>query len=104
MSKNKGGARFNEGKLQYSLLTPEMLEGIGKVMMMGAEKYGRDNWLKGLPWMSCYDSMMRHVEAWRKGEDADKESGLPHIAHALTNLAFLLTYIQRGLGEDNREK
>jgi hypothetical protein len=38
---------------------------------------------------------MRHLEAWRGGETRDKESDLPHLAHAMTNLAFLLHFEEK---------
>lgn len=35
------------------------------------------------------DALYRHLEAFRSGETLDPESSLHHLAHALTNLAFL---------------
>jgi hypothetical protein len=37
-----------------------------------------------------------------RGEAIDPESGLPHLAHALTSLAFLVECDALGLGEDDR--
>ena len=35
------------------------------------------------------DAAMRHIIAWANGEDADPESGLPHIDHAAASLNML---------------
>jgi hypothetical protein len=35
-------------------------------------------------------ALLRHINAWRRGEKCDDESGLHHLAHALCNVAFLL--------------
>lgn len=35
------------------------------------------------------DALYRHLNAFRLGETHDHESGLHHLSHALTNIAFL---------------
>ena len=55
-----------------------------------------------MPWLVCYASAMRHLLKWAGGEDLDDESGLSHLDHAITNLAFLVAYERRGIGSDNR--
>ena len=47
---------------------------------------------------------MRHLNAWRAGQDNDPESGLSHIDHVLANAAMLAAHIEEGLGNDNRRK
>jgi hypothetical protein len=37
-----------------------------------------------------YAAALRHLPAWRGGEELDPESGLTHLAHALANAAFLM--------------
>lgn len=39
------------------------------------------------------DSMMRHVNAVRRGELFDPESSLPHMAHVRCNAAMILKYM-----------
>lgn len=41
---------------------------------------------------------MRHLAAWRDGEQLDEESGLPHLAHALCCIVFLRELDRAGLG------
>jgi hypothetical protein len=88
--------RYNEGKPQISLVPPELIIGVAEVMMFGAKKYSRDNWKKGLSYEDCYDSCQRHLLAFINGEERDEESGLPHLAHAATNIAFMLYFKKYG--------
>ena len=86
------GARFNAGKLEYHQFPLESIEGVLKVLMYGAKKYAPGNYLKGQPWTAPFNSMMRHIAAWQRGEELDGESGLPHLDHAMCNLMFLSIY------------
>jgi hypothetical protein len=45
---------------------------------------------------------MRHLWQFWSGEDYDQESGLHHLEHALADIVFLLTYVKRDLGTDDR--
>jgi hypothetical protein len=84
--------RFNEGKVRMDLLPEYPIREMAKVFTYGATKYAPFNWLKGLKWMSCLASMKRHIAQFESGEDFDIETGLPHMAHAMTNAAFLIEY------------
>lgn len=85
------GARYNEGKTQYTLVmeADAALKGITGVMENGAKKYSRANWKQGLGHVGIMDSMMRHYIAYLNGEDLDPESGLPHVDHIGCNALFL---------------
>jgi len=83
------GDRFNEGKPKWSLLDFDSFEDMTKVLEMGAEKYGKDNWKKGLPVNEVAESLLRHVFAILRGEREDSESKLPHSAHVLCNAMFI---------------
>lgn len=97
------GSRFNEGKLRWSLVDLKYLEGLVQVLMNGAAKYSDYNWQKGLPTLEIYESLMRHIVAWRSGEDKDKESGLDHIDHAICNLYFMKWMIANKPSFDTRK-
>ena len=84
-----GADRLNAGKLQWSLVDFTALEPMVRVLMKGAQKYSPDNWKKGLSYTSILDSTMRHMTAFKAGEDLDPETGEPHTAHMLCNLMFL---------------
>lgn len=83
------GNRFNEGKAKLNLIPPEFINDLGKVFTYGAEKYGEDNYTKGLPYSNCAASAMRHLNAFMRGEDNDKESGYSHLLHVTSNMAML---------------
>jgi hypothetical protein len=60
-------------------------------MLDGALKYGRSNYRAVGVRCSIYvDACKRHVDAYFEGEDDDPDSGLPHLAHALSCLAILV--------------
>ena len=100
-SENKEqGARFNEGKTKWSLVDFDSLEGMVKVLENGQKKYGKDNWKKGLPVSEATESLLRHVFALLRGEQVDKESGLPHSAHILCNAMFI-AYMEKNKPELN---
>ncbi|GAB6852987.1 dATP/dGTP diphosphohydrolase domain-containing protein [Asaia astilbis] len=100
----EGALRFNEGKLRFDLLPPDPVEELVAVLTMGAKKYSERNWEKGMSWMACQASLMRHLSAWMKGEDRDPESGRLHMAHVMWNAMAILTYQLRGIGTDDRPK
>jgi hypothetical protein len=78
-----------------------MEEAVAEVMMFGAKKYARNNW-KIVPDADrrYFAAMERHIKAFKRGERTDLESGLPHLAHAATCLAFLLYFESQGpIGE-----
>ena len=86
------GKKFDEGKAQLSLLPYGPLSDVARVLGFGAEKYAKNNWRKGMAWSRLYDAALRHILAAASGEDADPETGLPHEAHAICCLLFLLEY------------
>lgn len=92
-----GGMRFNKQKPKLSIVPVELEEAVAEVLWASAEenggKYPMNNWKKGLKWTETADSALRHIKAFAHGEDLDKESGLHHLKHAATNIAFLLHFI-----------
>lgn len=87
------GMKFDGDKLRWDLLPIECAEDIVKVLTMGAAKYADNNWqLVANANERYYAACLRHLAAWRKGEITDPESGLPHLAHVMCNLTFLLWF------------
>ena len=70
----KQALRYNMGKLEWSLVDFDSLEGLVKVLEYGAQKYARNNWKKGMPVTKVSESLMRHLFAFLRGEDVDPES------------------------------
>ena len=82
--------KFDGDKVRYDLVPPSMMNGIAGVLTFGADKYEAHNWKNVDDPERYVGALFRHIEAWRAGETFDPDSGLPHLAHASTNLAFLI--------------
>lgn len=96
--------KHDQGKLPMSLLPTIALQEVSKVLDFGAKKYDAHNWRKGFVWSRLTDATLRHLLAWKEGEDLDPESGISHLAHAACNLMFLLEFEKTGKGKDDRYK
>lgn len=96
------GLRFNEGKARYDLLPKFAISQMAAVMTYGANKYAPRNWEKGMSWSKVTSSLSRHLAAIELGEDYDKETGLLHAAHVMTNAAFLTEYYKIAPQYDDR--
>jgi hypothetical protein len=94
LDRDKQALRYNQDKLQWSLVDFDSLEGMVKVLEYGAAKYAPNNWKKGMPVTKVSESLMRHLFAFLRGEDIDAESGCRHISHVMCNVMFL-EYILR---------
>ena len=83
-------AKADKGKLELSLVNPELVKAVAEVRMYGTEKYGdSENWRKVEP-KRYIDALYRHLLAYIEGNEVDEESGLSHLAHMACNLSFLL--------------
>ena len=96
------GARYNDGKADFSLIPLCTLEEEARVWQYGKEKYAAWNWAKGMDWSIPFACLMRHMAAWQRGEECDPESGLPHLAHAACNLRMLTLYSRTYQQGDDR--
>ena len=81
--------KYDSGKWDPTIVSPDMIHAIAKVMEFGAQKYGRDNWRKCENPEKLLAATLRHIHAHQKGEVLDTDSDLPHLHHALCNLAFI---------------
>jgi hypothetical protein len=71
-----------------------------RVLEFGAKKYAPFNWEKGIEYSRVYHAFCRHWKAILvDGELNDPETGLPHEAHALCELMFLVVFEARGLSQ-----
>lgn len=86
------GVKHDEAKLPFDLLSPLALEATAQVLQFGAKKYEPYNWAKGIKYSRVFSALCRHLWAWWRGEDADPETRLHHLAHAMCCLMFLLHY------------
>nr|BDD47795.1 hypothetical protein 13 [Deltaproteobacteria bacterium] len=86
----------------FQLLPAAALEDVVKVFTYGAGKYDPRNWESGIAWGRVFGAVMRHLWAFWRGEDADPETGLPHLAHAVAGCLFLLTFMRTHKELDDR--
>lgn len=89
IDRSKIGLKFDGEKIMYELLPVDALEGVVKILTFGAKKYAPMNWKMVEPINRYYGALIRHIEAVRKGEWIDEDSGMPHLDHAMCNLVFL---------------
>ncbi len=69
---------------------PTAVLSVVQVLSFGAQKYEAHSWRQVENGLERYtDALYRHLNAYASGEVNDTESGLPHLAHALTNLMFI---------------
>jgi hypothetical protein len=94
---------MKEMKCPLELITPELTEGIAEVLKFGAQKYAPNNWMRGMSWETVTGGILRHVSAFRRGEETDPESGLPHLHHAACGLMFL-SWFANGPQRNEHEK
>ena len=90
------GLKYDTGKPALDLIEPEFELELGAVLTYGAMKYEKDQWKKGMSLGKCLAGVLRHINAIRRGEFVDKESGLKHTAHAVAGLMFVAHYVRNG--------
>lgn len=88
--KKQTGIKYDQDKIMLDLIPSEFIEEVGKVLTFGAKKYTRANWAKGINFSRLIAAHDRHMRKFNKLEDYDDETGLLHLSHAATNLAFLI--------------
>lgn len=84
------GMKQDKGKPMVSLIDPDWLLEVSKVLTFGMEKYAKDNWKHvDNPHDRYLSAAYRHLIAYQQGWTRDDESGLSHLAHASCCLMFL---------------
>ena len=85
--------KFDDDKLDYSLIEPRVTAWLAAVLTYGVTKYKRESWRELRDWRNrYYSATLRHIEKWRAGEefDPDSDNQLHHLACALFSVACLL--------------
>lgn len=85
------GIKYDSDKLRYSLIPWSALKEVVKVLEFGAKKYAVDNW-KQIDPQRYKDAAMRHLVTILEGEWLDEESQLPHAAHCICCLLFIIWF------------
>lgn len=89
------------GKPRFSLVPVDALALVIQVLEFGASKHAEYDWVN-YDSRTYFDAAMRHLMAWQGGEHNDPESGTTHLAHAATNLLFMIALGERF--KDGRNK
>ncbi len=89
----ESGIKHDDGKRRYSLIPKGSINKILDVLEFGARKYKDNNWKEvSNSRERYYNATMRHIDSWWNGEKNDQETGIHHLAHAATNLLFLIWF------------
>ena len=93
--RNDQEAKADDGKPILSLVPTEIIFEIEKVRKYGVDKYkDPDNW-KRVEMERYHQALLRHTLAvWDDIDARDKESGLLHLSHIATNVAFILEMLK----------
>lgn len=73
------------GKGRFDLLPPQTLKRLAEHYERGAEKYGDNNYLKGIPISRYIDSLYRHINNYRVGDESED-----HLIAAVWNLIGII--------------
>lgn len=95
--------RYGQAKPPLALVPGSALLFMAEALRDGSDKYGQANWRTDPVSASTYsNALLRHFFAWQEGEDVDPTSGVPHLAHAMTNIAIILDAMACGMLIDDR--
>ena len=97
MDKPKQQSKADQGKPHPSYCPVELIKGVVAVREHGTAKYGDpENWRK-VSADRYHEAILRHVlEIWEDPFAVDPDSGLYHLQHIATNIAFLLQMRKEG--------
>lgn len=101
MTSSTGGQKGKK-LAELGSLDPNSLLKVAEVAGFGSQKYDRLNYMKGYEWSLSFDAMQRHLLAFWGGQDKDEESEMLHLAHAAWHCLTMISYVERGLGTDDR--
>lgn len=81
---------FGAKKLPLEVVPDSAVVALALAFTEGALKYGRYNWrVAGVRASTYRSALSRHVASWWNGEDADPDTGVPHLANAMACIAIL---------------
>lgn len=82
--------KADAGKLRLTLVPREIIRAIARARMYGLIKYGdKESW-RSVSEERYRDALFRHLLLYLDDPDGvDEESGLSHLDHIATNVAFL---------------
>jgi hypothetical protein len=75
------GAKRSHIEGRYDLVPVEGMHRVAAAMAHGAQRFGRDNWLKGMPIEDCLNHAIKHIYDYISGCREED-----HLGHAAANL------------------
>lgn len=98
-NQSTGGIKDKAGKMDPALIPFNAIKEIVKIREFGNAKYSNDT-IYLVPPRDLLDAAFRHIMAIYLDRDnglftLDNESNMPHISHALTNLAAIVEILSR---------
>ena len=103
-AKSDVAIKHDQNKTEYHHMPPEAFEEVNKVFTFGAKKYAAYNYRAGFSYSRPFNAAMRHMWAYWRGEDLDKETSISHLAHAICCVLILLQNVLENKGKDDRFK
>lgn len=88
-----------EGKGRYDLVPPCLIRRLAHRYELGAKEHGEENWKLGMPKGVIIDSMLRHINQYREGDQSED-----HLAAAAWGLAALMWFDENGWIETEEDK
>jgi hypothetical protein len=79
-----------DGKPRYGLVPVEPLLRLAMHYTKGADKYDDNNWKKGIPMSRSWESLERHVQAFKAGDKVED-----HLAAIAWNAFALMWYEEK---------
>jgi hypothetical protein len=108
MADGTKGKKFDKNKAAWSLIPFKQLEWIAKILTFGANKYGEEDWKYFISRDNNEDryfsAALRHIVEWHRGEKLDEETNMPHLAHAICCLLFILWKDDNAKNKTTRDK
>lgn len=97
--------KYDSFKSRLDLLPVDALELVGFVLRHGAKKYRANGWVDCKDPTRYVRPILSHTFQHLKGNYTDKESGLLHLAHAVTSgLIALDLFLRLGEGKNMERK
>lgn len=79
-------------EVRWDLLSENFIRDMAIVMKEGAEKFGDNNWQKGVPDGVTINHLLEHLFQWQEGD-----RGELHLAKVAVNAMFLDWYERHGV-------
>lgn len=87
---NDQSVKADAGKLRLTLVPRSLIYAVAAIREYGVKKYHADDNWKHVASQRYRDAAFRHFMAYLDNPSGrDAESGLPHLWHLATNIAFL---------------